>query len=175
MAHSTFNRQRGNTHLRSFIPEHRGESLDVRCCERRALPSRADQQQCNDTTAPLLTSILRYSGAVQKKVGQWREVSHLSSMYIAFCGENAFVSRTHRCEVIADEIWFLISIGMREDVSDCSQVRRQQSRASKEALVCVSGSIGGLPVVEEPCVLLVVHLAQVSQHKRRTGRAAKMS
>lgn len=46
-------------------------------------------------------------------------------MHIAFRGEEAFVARTHRCEVVTDEIWFLISIGTREDMSDCSQIRGQ--------------------------------------------------
>lgn len=68
-------RQR-KTHLRSFLFEDWGQSLDVGCCKRRVLCGRATLVRVQRQRAPLPTNILRYSNGVELCAGRrGREVS----------------------------------------------------------------------------------------------------
>ena len=100
---------------------------------------------------------------------------HLSSMYVPFCSEDALQAGAHSSKILPNKVRFLETFRMCEYVRYGRKIRRNETISTKESFVGVGVAILGLPVKQETCVLLVVHLPQVSKQERGRGRGAECS
>ena len=73
----------------------------------------------------------------------------------------------HCGQTIADEVGLRVVVGVTKDVRNGYRVGCHETATADEALVDEGGTVRGLPVRDEVCVLLVVHLREVPKQERR--------
>lgn len=83
------------------------------------------------------------------------------------------MSGGHGSETVSDKVGFGVVVGVAENVGDCNGVRGHEPAPADEAAIDKSGAVCCLPVCDEVCIFLIVHLAEVAHEEGRRGRAAK--
>lgn len=68
------------------------------------------------------------------------------------------MAHCHTCQIIPDELWFGILIGVAEDMCNGEGISCDETTTPKEASVDKSGTVFRDPLCDEICVFLVVHL-----------------